>query len=89
MVLAALIEKPFEPLCQATPRDLILKVLFPLAATSARRVSGIHALCVNPAFLTKNPWSFRLAANPAFLPKTSTEVALSSDLEFSAFCTVY
>ncbi len=28
---------------------------------------------------------FRLAPNPAFLPKTSMEVALSSDLEITAF----
>ena len=85
MVLAALIEKPFEPLRQATPRNLTLKVLFLLAATSARRVSEIHALCVDPPFLIQNPRSFRLAPNPAFLPKTSTEVAFSSDLEITAF----
>ncbi len=85
VVLAALIEKPFEPLRQATPRHLTLKVLFLLAATSARRVSEIHALCVDPPFLIQNPRSFRLAPNPAFLPKTSTEVAFSSDLEITAF----
>ena len=85
MVLAALIEKLFEPLHQATPQNLMLKVLFLLAATSARRVSEIHALCIDPPFLIQNPRSFRLAPNPAFLPKTSTEVALSSDLEITAF----
>ena len=85
VVLAALIEKPFEPLRQATPRNLMLKVLFLLAATSARRVSEIHALCIDPPFLIQNPRSFRLAPNPAFLPKTSTEVALTSDLEITAF----
>ncbi len=52
VVLAALIEKPFEPLHQATPRDLMLKVLFLLAATSARRVSEINALCIDSPFLT-------------------------------------
>ncbi len=85
LVLAALIEKLFEPLCQATPRNLTLKVFFLLAATSARRVSEIHALCIDPPFLTQNPRSFRLAPKPAFLPKTSTEVALTSDLEITAF----
>ena len=80
-----LIENPFEPLRQAMPRDLTLKVFFLLAATSARRVSEIHALCIDPPFLIQNPRSFRLAPNPAFLPNTSTEVALSLDLEITAF----
>ncbi len=85
VVLSALIEKPFEPLRQATPRNLSLKVLFLLAATSAHRVSEIHALCIDSPFLIQNPRSFRLAPNPAFLPKTSTEVAFSLDLEITAF----
>ncbi len=85
VVLAALIEKPFEPLRQATPRNLTLKVLFLLAATSVCRVSEIHALCIDSPFLIQNPRSFRLAPNPAFLPKTSTEVALTLDLEITAF----
>ena len=85
MVLAALTAKPSEPLRQATPRLLTLKTLFLLAAASARRVSELHALCIEPPFLIQNPRSFRLAPNPAFLPKTSTEVALSSDIELSSF----
>ncbi len=63
----------------------MLKVLFLLAATSARRDSEIHALSIDPPFLILNPRSLRLAPNPAFLPKTSTEVALSSDLEITVF----
>ena len=63
----------------------MLKVLFLLAATSTRRVSQIHALCIDPSFVIQNPWSFLLAPNPSFLPKTSTEVDLSSDLETAAF----
>ncbi len=47
VVLAALIERPFEPLHQATPRLLVLKMLFFLAATSVRRVSELYALCIN------------------------------------------
>ncbi len=66
-------------------RDLTLKVLFLLAATSALKVSGIHALCIDPPFLIQNPWSFHLALNPTFLSKTSTEVALFFDLEITAF----
>ena len=84
MVLAAVTEKPFEPLRRATPHDLMLKVLFLLATTSAHRVSEIHALCIALPFLIQNPQSLHLAPYPAFLQKTSTEVALSSDLEITA-----
>ncbi len=84
MVLVALI-KLFEPLHQPTPQNLMLKVLFLLSATCACRVSEIHVLCIDPPFLIQNPRSFYLAPNPVFLPKTSTEVALSSDLEITAF----
>ncbi len=55
VVLAALIEKPFEPLHQTTTRDLTLKVFFLLAATSSRRVSENHALCIDPPL----PFLFR------------------------------
>ncbi len=85
VVLAALIEKPFEPLRHASPRNLTLKVLFLLAATSAHRVFESHALCVDPPFLIQKPRSFCLALNPVFLPKTTTEVAFSLDLEITAF----
>ncbi len=85
VVLAACIEKPFEPLHQAMPRDLMFK-LFLLAATSTRRVSEIHAFCiVPPPFLIQNPRSFCLAPNPVFLPKISMEVALSLDLKITTF----
>ncbi len=85
VVLAVLIEKPFEPLHQATPWDLTLKVLLLLAATSTHRVSEIHTLRIDPHFRIQNPRSFCLAPNPAFLPTTSTKVAISSDLEIAAF----
>ena len=44
----------------------------------------MHYASILP-FLFRTHRSFRLAPNPAFLPKTSTEVALSSDLEITAF----
>ncbi len=85
VVLAALAEKRFEPLCHALPQLLTIKTLFLLVAASACQVSELHALCIEPPFLIQNPPSFCLAPNPAFLPKTPTEVALSSDIEISSF----
>ncbi len=84
MVLAALIEPPYEPLRHATLKDLMLKALFPIAAASARRVSELHALCTVP-LLIERPGSYTLTINPTFLPKTATAVALSSDIELSPF----
>ncbi len=85
VVLAALTEEAFEPLCRATPKDLPLKALFPVAAASALRVCEMHALCINPPFLIQNPRSFHLAPNPEFLPKTPMEVVLFSELELTTF----
>ncbi len=81
MVLVLLTEKLFEPLHHATSRDLTLKVLFLLAATSARRVSEIHALCIDPPFLFRTHSLFALRSCLI----TSIEVALTSDLEITAF----
>ncbi len=79
-----IIEKPFEPLHHAMHQNLMLTVLFLFTTTSTRRVSEIHALCIDPPFLIQNPRSFRLAPNPAFLAKMSMEVAFSLDLEINA-----
>ncbi len=72
-----------SPSCHV--EDLTLKTLFLIAAASARRVLELHALCTVPPFLFERPGSYTLTTNPAFLPKTTTEVALSSDMELSAF----
>ncbi len=84
-VLVALTEEPFEPIRKVDLKYLTYKVLFLVSLASARRVSELHALSVEPPFLIENPQSFNLAVNPAFLPKTSTDAALSSDIELEAF----
>lgn len=59
MVLLAFTEKPYEiPLCLAPPKLLTLKVLFYIAAASARRVSEIHALAIDPLCVLENPLFF-------------------------------
>ncbi len=67
MVLVALIEMPFEPLHQATPRDLMLKVLFLLAATSARTVSEIHGLCIDSSLSYSEPTVVSSSTEPVVL----------------------
>ncbi len=83
VVLVALTEEPFKHVHRATPKDLMLKVLFLLATASTRRDSEIHALdALIPLSLFRTQG---LTPHPAFLPKTFTEVALSLNLEITAF----
>lgn len=63
----------------------ILKINFLIATASATRVSEPHALCMVPSFLIQKPCSFMLTTNLAFLPQTAAQVAVSSDIELSAF----
>ena len=44
LVLRSLRSPPFEPLCEASDRDLTLKTVFLLALASAKRVGELHAL---------------------------------------------
>ncbi len=84
-VLVALGEDRFEPLRQVDMEHLTYKTLFLVALASARRISELHALSVQPPFLIENSLSFNLAVNPAFLPKTNMSEALDSDIELQAF----
>ncbi len=65
--------------------DMLTLKLFLLAATSARQVSELHALCIKPPFLLENPLSFVLALNTAFFPKTATKFVLSLVIELSVY----
>jgi hypothetical protein len=58
---------------------------FLLAMVSSRRVSEIQALSSDPVYLTLNPQSAILRVNPFFVPKTTTEVALQTEIEIEAF----
>ncbi len=73
------------PLKLGHPRLLMSKALFLLATTSAR--SGLRAPCCmhGSSFSHWEPFINILALNPAFQPKTATEVALSVDINLSAF----
>ncbi len=78
-------EERFEPLCQVDMKHLTYKTLFLVALSSARRISELHALLVQPPFMIENPLSFNLAVNPAFVRKTNTQETLDSDIELQAF----
>ncbi|XP_073434691.1 leucine-rich repeat-containing protein 4C isoform X1 [Dendrobates tinctorius] len=50
LVLEALTKEPFEPIQQISTKNLTLKTIILVALTSARRVSDLQALSVNPPY---------------------------------------
>lgn len=60
-VLVTLAERQYEPLHQADMQHVVYKTLFLIALASARRISVLHALLVEPPFIIENPLSFNLA----------------------------
>ncbi len=68
MVLLALTEKTYEPLCLSPPILLAFLMLHLLIATaSTHRARELHALCIDPLFLIEDPLSFLLAPDPLLL----------------------
>ncbi|XP_047205458.1 uncharacterized protein LOC124857918 [Girardinichthys multiradiatus] len=85
MVLDALSRAPFEPLQQVELKVLSFKTALLIALVSAKRVSDIQALSVNPScmqFLGES--RVLLKPNPAFIPKVATALPCRA-LELMAF----
>lgn len=68
LVLRFLTEPPFEPLHQASIKDLSHKTLFLLGLASAKRISEIHALTNNLSH-TKNWTEISIQLDSTFLAK--------------------
>ena len=71
-VLRALAEPPYEPMHSSTLELLTHKTLFLVAAASARRRSGIHALSLKEGLIRFEQDGVRLLPDPAFLAKNQT-----------------
>ena len=87
MVLRALCEHPFEPLSRLSLRLLSLKTVFLLALASAKQVSELTALSVDPACLRFGEEGnvVHLVINPAFQPKVLPRNYVSRPLVLEAF----
>lgn len=87
MVLDALTGQPFEPLSQLDLKVLSLKTALLLALASAKRVSDIHALSVNPTCMRffMGDSKVLLRPNPAFVPKVFNPAIPNRPIELSAF----
>ena len=71
---------PFEPLQEASLQAIILKTIFLVALTSARRCSELQALSRNAPCTRFESTGVRLRTVVSFLPKTANPAHLGQDI---------
>ena len=84
LVLEALTKGPYEPMKHSSLRALSFKTALLLALTSAKRVSELCALSVNPSCLLIRG-DRTLKPNPAFVPKNIRSSFRSRIIQLEAF----
>ncbi|XP_069614641.1 protein DGCR6 isoform X1 [Ranitomeya imitator] len=85
LVLDALTEAPFEPMIVSI-KNLTLKTAFLVALTSARRVSDLQALSIDPPYLMVFQDRVVLKPDPAYLPKVASKFHRSQEIILPSFC---
>ena len=88
IVLQGLTGAPFEPLQSASLKNLVLKTIFLVAITSARRISELQALAIKEPFLRVLPDRVVLQTDPAFLPKVASTFHRSQEIILPTFSSV-
>ena len=71
-VLEALTKAPFEPLAEASLRNLTIKTVFLVAIASGQRRSALHALSSAPGHIRWERTGVRLIPNPSYIAKNQT-----------------
>ena len=71
-VLEALSKPPFEPLAEASLRNVTVKTVFLVAIASGQRRSALHALSAAPGHIRWEPGGVRLLPNPTYIAKNQT-----------------
>ena len=71
-VLEALSKPPFEPLAEATLRNLTIKTVFLVAIASGQRRSALHALSTAPGHVRWERTGVQLIPNPSYIAKNQT-----------------
>ena len=71
-VLEALVKPPFEPLAEASLRDVTVKTVFLLAIASGQRRNALHALSTAPVHMRWERSGVRLIPNPSYIAKMQT-----------------
>lgn len=86
LVLRALHRPPFEALASCLVKELMFKMLFLIAITSAHRVSELRALSVNKEFCIFQQDKVVLRLDPTFVPKVNSHFHRSQDIVLPSFC---
>ena len=71
-VLEALAKPPFEPLAEASLRDLTIKTVFLVAIASGQCRSALHAFSTAPGHVRWERTGVRLIPNPLYIAKNQT-----------------
>jgi hypothetical protein len=85
LVLNALMEKPYEPMSEATFQAVAKKTLFLLAICSGARSSELTALDARKELLTVKDGFAVLRTNPGFLPKVASEANINRQIVVKSF----
>ncbi|XP_069585448.1 uncharacterized protein [Ranitomeya imitator] len=85
IVLNALTQSPFEPLHAASLKNISLKTVLLVALVSARRVSDLHALSIDPPFFVVTSDRILLKTDPCYLPKVASTFHRSQEILLPTF----
>ena len=72
MVLQALAKPPFEPLAEASLKDVTVKTVFLMAIALGQRRSALHALSTAPGHVRWERTGVRLIPNPSYIAMNQT-----------------
>ncbi|XP_044137194.1 uncharacterized protein LOC122928435 isoform X1 [Bufo gargarizans] len=85
LVLKALTSPPFEPMVESSIRNLTLKLVMLIALTSARRVSELQAVSINPPFMSIREDRVILRPDPKFIPKVPSRTNRVQEIVLPVF----
>ncbi|XP_040276106.1 uncharacterized protein LOC120991344 [Bufo bufo] len=85
LVLKALTTRPFEPIEDCSIKNLTLKLVMLIALISARRVSELQALSINPPFMTIREDRVILRPDPKFIPKVPSKTNRLQEIVLPVF----
>lgn len=86
VVFQGLMVPPFEPLAKVSLKHLTFNTLFLVAITSARRVSKVGALSVNPNLCIFHKDRVVLCTDSVFVPKINILFHREQELVLPSFC---
>ncbi|XP_072001077.1 uncharacterized protein [Engystomops pustulosus] len=85
LVLDALSRPPFEPLKDASIKNLTLKTSLLVAVTSARRLGELQAISIREPYMCILPDRITLTLDPSFVPKVASRFHKNQEIILPSF----